>query len=113
MEFRCGRYDQEVGENSPFKISAPTLRADGTCSYCGSIEEKEFFACIETGATITPTDKSYKVYVDAIGRDHAKFYFQHLSEEGKDRFVSLLNAQVLKLATPGYFYVLPYFVRKA
>ncbi|GGH14647.1 hypothetical protein GCM10007036_14120 [Alsobacter metallidurans] len=40
------------------------LRADGTCSYCGSITEQAFFAAVEAGLEVTPTDKSYKVYVD-------------------------------------------------
>jgi hypothetical protein len=40
------------------------LRPDGTCSYCGSITEEAFFAAVEAGLQVTPTDKSYKVYVD-------------------------------------------------
>lgn len=34
------------------------------CSYCGSISPEEFFAAVEAGAEIGPTDKSYKAYVD-------------------------------------------------
>ena len=39
-----------------------------------------------------------------------KFYFQHLSPEGRTKFVSMLNAQVVQLGHPGHFYVLPYFI---
>ena len=34
-----------------------------TCSYCGSLRPDVFFAAVEAGAEIVPTDKSYKVYV--------------------------------------------------
>lgn len=37
---------------------------DGTCSYCGSISQDRFFEAAESGCKITPTDKSYKAYVD-------------------------------------------------
>lgn len=39
----------------------------------------------------------------------AKFYFQHLSEQEKHRFVDLLNAGTFVFAHPGHFYQLPYF----
>jgi hypothetical protein len=38
-----------------------------------------------------------------------KFYFQHLSEEQRKRFVELLNTKKIKLDYPGYFYRLPFF----
>lgn len=42
-----------------------TIRADGTCSYCGSLSADVFMAGIESGdVELGPTDKSYKVYVD-------------------------------------------------
>ncbi|MGO7779469.1 hypothetical protein ACC717_04975 [Rhizobium ruizarguesonis] len=34
------------------------------CSYCGSLNNDQFFQAIEVGAELGPTDKSYKVYVD-------------------------------------------------
>jgi hypothetical protein len=34
------------------------------CSYCGSCSPDEFFAAIEAGAEVGPTDKSYKAYID-------------------------------------------------
>jgi hypothetical protein len=42
---------------------------------------------------------------------HAKFYFDHLSEDEQTRFVELLNAKKLNLAYPGHFYRLPFFVK--
>ena len=81
-------------------------RHDGTCSYCGSITEKAFFAAVEAGQEIHPTDKSYKAYVMP---GHDKFYFQHLSDAGRDRFIELANAKTMNLAYPDYFYTLPFF----
>lgn len=46
-------------------------------------------------------------------RRNEKFYFQHLSEEQKDRFVQLMNTKSkLRMHYPGYFYVLPFFVKR-
>lgn len=143
-------------------------REDGTCSYCGSLSPEQFFAAIEAGAELGPTDKNYKVYVhrahplvgrpcidgganfpqtgagwvqvsaetrptlpaiDPQGRPasvlkdgewvhvgacsattHDKFYFQHLSEDERKRFVELMNAKTLSIGYPGHFYRLPFFV---
>lgn len=45
------------------------------------------------------------------GKIHDKFYFQHLSEEDRQRFIDLLNAKKLTIGYPGFFYVTPYFIR--
>ena len=55
-------------------------RNDGTCSHCGSVSPKRFFAAILEGLEIVPTDKSYKAYIRTGQGDMHKFYFQHLSE---------------------------------
>lgn len=81
-------------------------RADGGCSYCGSISGDEFMRRAEAGDPLIPTDKSYKVYVG----DHTKFYFQHLSDEQRQRFVELYNQRQLKVLDGG-FYVLPFFMQ--
>lgn len=81
------------------------------CTFCGSISPAQFFELAEQGAVITPTDKTYKVYVA-----HRKFYFMHFSEAEMRRFVDLYNSRdvdgkpVMKLDVPGYFYTLPYFM---
>jgi hypothetical protein len=89
-----------------------------------------------------PTDKNYKVYVENRGgepfatvhrqcppgqhcdgpdvcdhwvreeRGHAKFYFEHLSEEQRRRFIELLNERKPVIGYPGHFYVLPFFCRR-
>jgi hypothetical protein len=41
-----------------------------------------------------------------------KFYFQHLNEDERKRFIELLNAKALKIGDPGYFYRLPFFAQK-
>lgn len=103
--FYCPR---GAGPDSPYKApfnGEATWRDSGTCSYCGSISPDAFFAAIEAGEELTPTDKNYKVYVG----HRRKFYFQHLSDDEMNRFIDLHNARKLKLAYPGYFYVRPFF----
>lgn len=87
-----------------------TWRPDGTCSYCGSISAERFFQAVEDGVEISPTDKSYKAYVKLPF--FAKFYFQHLSDEDKTKFIKLANEHKFNLSVPGYFYTTPYFCQK-
>lgn len=98
------------GEDSPFRPpfnGEARWRADGTCSYCGSMSAEAFFEAIGAGAELTPTDKSYKVYVG--GR--RKFYFQHLSLEQMQSFIDLWNEGKLRIGYPGHFYVPPFFMQ--
>lgn len=107
------------GPDSPFKVpfnGSAHWRDDGTCSYCGSLKAELLFEQIERGACITPTDKNYKVYVDLIDhqvRGAGKFYFQHLDQDQQTRFIELLNQRKIKIGFPGYFYVTPFFARRA
>ncbi len=58
-----------------------------------------------------PADQSHWVW--EVKEDHfAKFYFQHLSDEQKNQFISLHNEKRLRLNHPGHFYTKPYFVQK-
>lgn len=58
--FVCGRQgESHLGGEGPQAF----WEADGTCSYCGSMSPDQFFAAVDAGAQITPTDKSYKAYV--------------------------------------------------
>lgn len=54
--------------DSPLRNSGPNLdqwRPDHRCSYCGSLHPDKLMELLVSGdATLTPTDKSYKVYVD-------------------------------------------------
>jgi len=117
------------------------LGPDGCCGYCGSLDGDAFMARVEAGdVTLDPSDKNYKVYVHNTGGDpfkqtyrtdtkpfagsgspehdwvtretqEAKFYFQHLSEGQRIRFVELLNTKALRFTDPpGRFYRLPFFI---
>ncbi len=85
-----------------------------TCTYCGSISPKRFFELVEEGAEIIPTDKNYKAYVRHESFEHGetKFYFQHFSQEDKQRFIQMLNDGKMKIGYPGYFYRLPFFAKR-
>jgi hypothetical protein len=153
LTHRCGRRDPyDPAHPSPFKppygdggVEFPdNWHADGTCSYCGSMSQAALLPRLLAGdVELTPTDKSYKVYVRNNGgaplmqsyrdcpRDagctgpddcahwvtretsQAKFYFQHLDEHGRSEFIRLYNERKLKLGEPGHFYVLPYFCKRA
>lgn len=78
------------------------------CSYCGSMHPDDFFKYVEAQHEIGPTDKNYKAYVDGV-RGPGKFYFQHLDEAGKARFMQLHNDRVMKIGVPHHFYVTPFF----
>lgn len=94
--------------------SRPDCWRDGVCTYCGSISPERFFKLIEDGAEVGPTDKDYKAYVhgeDFSGAVHGKFYFRHLDDAGRYRFLDLLQAGSLNIGYPGSFYVLPFFLR--
>lgn len=65
-----------------------------------------------------PTDKNYKVYVTnkdgaELGREHSKFYFQHLSDDQMKRYIELHNDKKIKYGYPGYLYVQPFFARSS
>lgn len=99
-------------DNGPLNLPTEDhWRADGTCSYCGSLNPDDFMKMAIDGVELGPTDKNYKVYVGGSGR--GKFYFQHLSIEQMQQFVNLYNAKVLKIGYPGHFYRSPFFMRPA
>lgn len=113
--FKCGRRQEigAMGDDHPFRLPKMDYwyERDGrqTCSYCGSAHPDAVFKAIEAGDQLIPTDKSYKVYV---GSAHAKFYFQHFDEAQQRQFIDLLNAGSIKLAVPGHFYALPFFIKR-
>lgn len=119
MTFLCPRR-AEVGDTSMFKFIPKNdtwYERDGAraCSYCGSMHPDDLFLAIETGRKVTPTDKSYKLYVDGAG--FHKFYFQHMSGDQARLFTDIWNyhigyARVLNMGYPGYFYQPPYFWRR-
>jgi len=58
-------------------------REDKTCSYCGSMDEASFFAAIEAGCELTPTDKTYKAYVQTPNPNAGKPRILSSSSAGK------------------------------
>lgn len=112
----CGRRaaDGMADNNSPLKLSGTNLDEyrDGRCTYCGSVSQEAFLAFVEAGGEVGPTDKSYKAYLhdtDAAKAPGIKFYFQHLDEAGRDKFIELYNAKRMRIGYPHRFYVTPYF----
>ena len=98
-----GPWQHEEGHDS--------WRADNTCSFCGSLNPQEVLGGIKAdNITLEPTDKNYKVYVQSPTRSGKKCYFQHFSKEQQAEFIELLNARKIKFATPGFFYVKPFFI---
>lgn len=104
---KCPRAIENTIFNYPTDIS---WDARNCCTYCGSFNPDTLMERLEKGdITIEPTDKNYKIYVKGIS-DFTKFYFQHLSEDQKKRFIELLNEKKIKFDYPGYFYVKPFFI---
>lgn len=101
-----------------------SFRGDDTCSYCGSLNPDTLMAHLESGdVSLGPTDKDYKVYVQAKPnkedkqlatgeRGYNKFYFIHLSTDQKKRFVELLNERKIDFGGSAGFYVTPYFISR-
>lgn len=46
------------------RFGTPHWREDNTCAHCGGIRPSIAMKHIREGAEVTPTDKSYKIYVD-------------------------------------------------
>lgn len=73
--------------------------------------------CYEMSKPALPTCKGPDDCSHWVTREtsQAKFYFQHLTDEQKQRFVELYNQhvrkeRVMKIGYPGYFYSLPFFM---
>lgn len=106
-----GSWDREAGLDSWSSEARREGEQVPFCSFCGSLHPARFLELIREGWTVGPTDKDYKAYLDGLNREHAKFYFQHLSEPQMREFIALLNLNRMKVGHPGHFYVLPFFMR--
>lgn len=113
---------------TPRDRRSPSRRDPGPlCSFCGSLEPGRFLELVGEGWVVDPTLKTYKAYLTEVlhaepatvrpgkplppvvcGR--AKFYFPHLVEPQKLRFIELYNTHVMKVGFPGRFDPLPYFM---
>lgn len=118
---------QDTWEEGPRRAEEVTPR----CSFCGSLHPGKFLELVAQGWTVEPTDKTYKVYLSQTPDDpgispapgasppaprrymRSKFYFQHFSEEQQRQFIDLYNRRDIRFTEPGYFYVLPFFMRIA
>lgn len=49
-------------------------RPDDTCSFCGGWRPSLALAAIKAGATVTPTDKGYKIYIEVPNPDAGKLH---------------------------------------
>lgn len=107
------RFTWEKEEPQKILVQLPpepdTWVNDLTCSFCGSLRPSLFLQYAREGQRVIPTDKTYKVYIRDVNQQ--KCYFQHFSEEEKREFINLVNEGELKMAVPGYFYVLPFFCK--
>lgn len=74
-------------------------RKDNTCSHCGGLRPSIALKMISEGASVTPTDKSYKMYVNGT-----KCYFNHFSESQALEFVRMIEEKTMKIGHPGHFY---------
>jgi hypothetical protein len=92
--------------------------ADGyadTCAKCGrhrdapdlTDDERHDAIAYENGDPLDPM-RNWKWTTRET--DETKFYFEHLSEDQKKRFVELLNEKRLRLDVPGHFYRRPFFI---
>jgi hypothetical protein len=74
-----------------------------------SLTPWEFLDRIKSGATVIPTDKNYKAYLED-DQGHDKFYYETMTLEQRAEFVDLFNQGKIKIGAPGYFYVAPFFM---
>lgn len=85
------------------------------CTFCGSMHPDDFMEAMREGATLGVADKDYKAYVEGYknnGPNGGKFYYQHLSAEQRTEFIALINEKKIHFGYPGFFTVLPYFIRR-
>lgn len=78
----------------------------------GGIVPELALEAIKNGAVLHPTDKDYKFYLDLPDKQHCKGYFDNWNIQQRQELVALYNEQKLTFAYPGYFYVLPFFMKK-
>ena len=100
---RCGSGTQGIH-------GAPHWDHRDCCSFCGSMRPSLALAAIRAGATVVPTDKNYKIYINdwppgmASPNPAGKCYLNHFSEAQAVEFVELDLDGKMKIATPGHFY---------
>jgi len=107
-----GPWDREENLDRWSKRSGLVKSKEPACTFCGSMQPDRFMHLIEHGYELGTTVKDYKAYLhNPTGGTVGKFYYQHLDEEQKLRFIHLLNSREVNIGVPGYFPVLPFFCR--
>ena len=78
------------------------------CTYCGSMSPEDFVIAAKSGASIGPTDKSYKLYINPGGSwtEKGKFYTHHflLRSDLAVEFRRMVLDHEVNIGYPGYFY---------
>lgn len=124
-----GPWDRSEGQDSWIERPRSANEVAPTCSFCGSLHPGKFLELVAQGWNVGPTDKNYKAYLhparpasaqekkpgqpvaEVDGQVRGKFYYQHLSPSQQQQFIDLYNQGVMQIAYPGYFYVVPFFIR--
>lgn len=88
------------------RCEGASWRNNGTCDFCGGARPSLALAAIKAGATVVPTDKSYKLYIEGgnLPSCGGKLYLNHFSEAQALEFVRLDVTGQMKLGHPGWFY---------
>lgn len=118
-----GPWDRSEGIDSWMESPRRAGEVTPFCSFCGSLHPGKFLELIAQGWQVEPTDKNYKAYLSSpppapqssgpvrtIGESRSKFYYLHLSPTQQVQFIDLYNQRQMQISTPGYFYVLPFFM---
>jgi hypothetical protein len=111
----CGYCGSVLGDEFMARVEAGTVELGATdknykayLRNSGGPAFKQSYRDCPKGAVCTgPKDCTHWVMRET---DQTKFYFQHLSDAQKTRFVELLNERKVKFEGGEYFYVMPYFI---
>ena len=110
LTFNCPR--SFIVAPAQFEHWWEVARGHRTCSFCGSLHPEDFMEAVRSlRGELVPTDKTDKVYLCSQEHHQAKFYFQHLPPELQEEFVALVNTNNMRIAAPGHFYMLPFFMQ--
>lgn len=105
---RCSHGEGGPHHYGPHSNLKNKWRDNGTCSFCGGMRPSIALEAIKSGATVTPTDKNYKIYIEGgtvpLPSPGGKCYLNHFSESQAVEFVLLNESGKMKLHYPGHFY---------
>ena len=102
------RIDTPEGRRKNAAVCAARIQQDPACEM--SDADRDDAKRYAAGEELDPMDQRHWKWTTREVQE-VKFYFEHLNEEQKKRFVELLNAKKITLNYPGYFYRTPFFIR--